>query len=410
MSLNTALSGLLGAQQGLNVAANDLANASTTGFKSGSARFSDIYTGGSANATGQGVAAQFTEQNFSEGNLQTTGNPLDLAIQGTGFFVVQKSGLTGYTRDGAFQLSQNGQLQNAAGSAVMGYGVNGNGSSDGILAPITVATSGQPAKATSNVSLNTALNSADPVITAAFNPATPSTYDQSTSVVAYDSLGNANHIQLYYVKNPASGSAGTTVPNTWSVYAQPQSASGAAVGSATHLTTLAFNSSGALTSGGTATLNVNWNNGAANSSILFNLAGTTVGAQGFAVNSTTNNGRAPGTYTGTSITKAGQVQSLYSNGQTKTVGLLALASFVNNQGLTPVSGNLYRNSPNSGQAVLNLAGAGVNGTLRAGSLEQSNVQTSNELVDLLRYQQAYQSNASVIQGQEQDFAKLEQVG
>ncbi len=409
MSLNTALSGLLGAQQGLNIASNDLANASTTGFKSGSARFSDLYAAGGTNPTGQGVASQFVEQDFAQGNLQTTGNPLDLAIQGTGFFVVQKNGQNNYTRDGAFQLSPSGQLQGATGSAVLGYGVNPNGNSNGILGPITVATSGQPAQASSKISLNTALNSADPAITAAFSPTNSSTYDRSTSVVAYDSLGNANHVQLYYVKNPASGSAGTTIPNTWSVYAQPESASGNAVGSASKLTTLAFNSSGALTGGGSATLNVNWKNGAANSAIAFNFAGTTVGAQAFAVNSTTNNGYAPGTFTGTNITKTGQVQSLYSNGQTKTVGNLVLASFINNQGLIPKSANLFSASANSGQPVLNLAGAGVNGSLVSGSIEQSNVQTSNQLVELLKYQQAYQSNASVIQSEQQDFAKLEQV-
>jgi flagellar hook protein FlgE len=407
MALNTALSGLLGAQSGINVAANNLANASTTGFKSGSALFADLYPNGSSNAPGQGVTQQFIQQDYAQGNLQTTGNPLDLAVQGAGMFVVQKNGQNSYTRDGALQVSPSGQLRNAAGSSVLGYGINANGLSDGILGSINISTSAQPANASSKISLNSALNSADPAISATFNPGNSATYDESTSVVAYDSLGNANHIQLYFQKQPASGSS---KPNAWNVYAQPQNANGSSVGSAPKLTTLNFNSSGALTGGGSANLSVNWKNGAAASNIAFNLAGTTVGAQNFAINSVTNNGYQPGTYTGTKISNTGQVQATYSNGQNKTVGSLALASFINEQGLIPVSSNLFQASQTSGQPVLNSPGAGVNGTIVSGSLEESNTSTSSELVNLLRYQEAYQANTSVLQGSQQDTAKLLQLG
>lgn len=407
MALNTALSGLLGAQAGINVAANNLANASTTGFKSGSAIFTDLYPNGSSNAAGQGVTQQFIQQDYAQGNLQATGNPLDLAVQGTGMFVVQKNGQNSYTRDGALQVSPSGQLQNAAGSSVLGYGINANGQSNGILGPVTISTSAQPANASSKISLNSALNSADPVISAAFNPADSTTYDESTSVVAYDSLGNANHVQLYFQKQPASG---TSKPNKWAVYAQPQNTNGSAVGSATPLlTTLTFNSSGGMTGGSKATLSVKWNNGAAQSSIAFNFAGTTVGAQNFAINNVTNNGYPPGTYTGTRISETGQVQATYSNGQNKTVGNLALASFINEQGLIPVSTNLYQTSQTSGQPVINSPGSGVNGTIVAGSLEESNTSTSSELVNLLKYQEAYQANTSVLQTSQQDTAKLLQL-
>lgn len=405
MALNTALSGLLGAQAGINVAANNLANASTTGFKSGSALFADLYPNGSSNAPGQGVTQQLIQQDYAQGNLQTTGNPLDLAVQGTGMFVVQKNGQNSYTRDGALQVSPSGQLRNAAGSSVLGYGINANGLSDGILGPTNISTSAQPANASSKISLNSALNSADPAISATFNPGNSATYDQSTSVVAYDSLGNANHIQLYFQKQPPSG---TSKPNNWNVYAQPQNANGSSVAGTTSapLTTLTFNSSGALTGGGSANLSVNWKNGATVSNIAFNLAGTTVGAQNFAINSVTNNGYPPGTYTGTKISNTGQVQATYSNGQNKTVGNLALASFINEQGLIPVSSNLFQASQTSGQPVLNSPGSGVNGTIVSGSLEESNTSTSSELVNLLRYQEAYQANTSVLQGSQQDTAKL----
>ncbi len=407
MSLMTALSGLLAAQDGLSVTGNDLANATTVGFKAGSSIFSDLYPGSSANVPGDGVSEQEIQQDFSQGNPETTNDPYNLMVEGNGFFVVQKDGQDYYTRDGAFQLSSGGQLQTASGNAVLGYGVNANGTSNGILSPITIPTTSQASKATSAVSLSAALNTADSVITNAFNAGSSATYDETTSVAAYDSLGNANHVQLYFVQNAASGSG--TTPNTWTVYAQPENANGSAIGSATNLTTLAFTSSGALQSGGSATLNVNWGNGAAPSKIAFNFNGTTLAAQSFAVNGLTNNGYGPGQYTGATISDTGQVQAEYSNGQKATVGNMALATFINNQGLVPLSQNLYADSETSGQPVINTPGAGTSGTLVSGSVEESNVQTSNELVQLLNYQEAYQANTSVLQGDWQDTQKLLQL-
>jgi flagellar hook protein FlgE len=409
MSLSTALSGLLGAQAGLDVASNDLANASTTGFKSGSALFQDIYAAGSAAAPGLGTSQQATQEDFSEGGLESTGNPLDLAIQGNGFFVVSKDGQSFYTRDGAFQLSPSGQLQNASGASVLTFDTNANGVANGALGTLTVATGNQPAKATSQVGLSAALNTADPTIGTAFNPANSATYDETTSVVAYDSLGNANHVQLYFVKNPAAASA-PSAPNSWSVYAQPQNANGSSIGSAKALTTLKFNSSGALQSGGSAALGVAWGNGASAANIGFNFAGTTLASQSFAVNGLSNNGYSPGQYTGVTVGDNGAVSATYSNGQTKAMGVVAVANFINDQGLIPVSGNLYTASNTSGQPVVNAPATGVSGSIASGNLEQSNVETSNQLVTLLKYQEAYQADTSVLQTDQQDTQKLLQLG
>ena len=178
MSLMTALSGLLIAQDGLSVTGNDLANATTVGFKAGSSIFSDLYPGSSANVPGDGVTEQEIQQDFSQGTLQTTNDPYNLAVQGNGLFVVQKDGQDYYTRDGAFQLSASGELETASGNKVLGYGVNANGTSNGILNPITVPPTSQASKATSAVSLSAALNTADPVITAAFNAGSSTTYDE----------------------------------------------------------------------------------------------------------------------------------------------------------------------------------------------------------------------------------------
>ena len=407
MSLNTALSGLLGAQTGLNVVSNNLANTSTVGFKSGDARFSDVYAAGSGNGVGQGATTSFTSQDFSQGDLASTGNALDLAIQGNGFFITKNNGTTSYTRDGGFQLSPDGQLQNANGSAVQGFGIKSDGQPDGLLGPVAISTSPEPAKASAQISLNAALNSADTVNATPFDPANSDTFDEATSVTAYDSLGNANRIQLYFARQAASASA--TTPSPWSIYAQPEAASGGTVGSAQPLTTLSFGSDGTLTSGAQATLNVNWGNGAAPSNIAFDFGGTALGNQDFAINALTNDGYAPGTYSGTTIAPNGNVNVSYSNGHTKTVATLALASFINNQGLIPTSHNLFQASTDSGDAVINQPGAGVNGSLVAGELEKSNVETSNALVELINYQEAYQANTSVIQGAQQNIQKLLQI-
>jgi flagellar hook protein FlgE len=226
-------------------------------------------------------------------------------------------------------------------------------------------------------------------------------------VVAYDSLGNANRVGLYFVQNPAAvGGAGTP---SCTVYAQPETAGGAAIGTPQTLTTLNFSTSGQLSIGSPASLNVAWGNGAANSAIQFNLTGTTMGAQGFAVAGITNDGYPPGNYSGTTISSTGGLVSTYSNGQTLSAGSLSLANFINPNGLQPVTGNLFAASQTSGQPVLDVAGTGRAGLVSGGNLEQSNASTSSLLVSLIQYQQAYQANTSVIQTEQQDSTRLTQI-
>ncbi len=408
MTMQTALSGLTGAQTGLNTVSNDLANASTTAFKSQSALFQDIYPAGAGKLPGIGTGLEGISSDLTQGALTATGNPLDAAIQGNGYFVTENNGAQQYTRDGAFQLNSNGQLVSSNGSNVLGYAQTASGSLGSTLGPITINTGSMGASATGNLGLTLSLNSGDAVIPAAtaFSATNPASYDQSTSVVTYDSLGNANRVGLYLVQNPAA-SAGA-VPG-WTVYAQPQTANGANVGTPQTLTTLGFTSAGALSSGSPATLNVNWGNGAANSAIAFNLTGTTLAAQSFSVAGITNDGYAPGSYSGTTIGTNGAVQSTYSNGQTVSAGTLGLANFINQEGLTPVTGNLYSASATSGQAVLGTPGTGLAGTLSGGNLEASNASTSSLLVSLIQYQQAYQANTSVIQTEQQDSQRLVQI-
>jgi flagellar hook protein FlgE len=408
MTLQTALSGLLVAQTGLNTVSNDLANANSTAFKSQTALFEDLYPEGSTNVPGIGAATEGISSDLTQGNVTATGNPLDAAIQGNGYFVVSANGTQQYTRDGAFQLNSEGVLQTLNGAVVQGYAET-NGVPASTLSGITINTGSVPAKATSDLGLTLSFNSGDPVIpaTTTFSAANSASYDESTSVVTYDSLGNANRVQLYFAQNPAATAGG--VP-TWSVYAQPQLANGTAVGGVQALgTALTFNSSGTLTSGSPQTLNVAWGNGAANSAISLDFTGTTLGAQNFAVAGLTNNGYAPGNYSSTSINASGAVVSTYTNGQNVTAGTLTLANFINPEGLQPVLGNLYAQTQTSGVPVVDTPGNGQAGTISGGNLEQSNASTSALLVSLIQYQQAYQANTSVLQTEQQDSQRLVQI-
>lgn len=407
MTLQTALSGLTSAQTGLNTVSNNLANANTTAYKSQTALFQDIYPSNATNTPGIGSSLEGMSTDLTEGNLTSTGNSLDAAIQGNGYFIVSSNGAQQYTRDGAFQLSSSGQLETMNGSKLLGYatvnGVQGN-----TLGPITINTGAVAANATSTLGLTLNLNSGDATIpsTTTFNPSDPTTYSKSTSAVTYDSLGNANRVQLYLVQNQPATSGATP---SWTVYAQPELANGTNVGTPQNLTTLGFTSSGTLTSGSPATLSVNWGNGAAASNIAMNFTGTTLAAQSFAVAGITNNGYAPGNYTGSSISSDGSVQASYSNGQTLSAGKIALANFINPEGLNPVTGNLYAVTNSSGQPVVNTPGSGQAGTLSGGELEASNASTSSLLVSLIQYQQAYQANTSVIQTEQQDSQRLVQI-
>ncbi len=415
MSLQTAVAGLASAQTGLNTVSNDLANASTTAFKSQTALFADVFPSGESNVPGDGVSTSSISSDFSQGSLVSTGNPLDAAIQGNGFFAVSDNGTQQYTRDGSFQLNSSGQLVTTTGAQVLGYAQNANGTTAGTLSPITINTGSVAGNATTAITLPLNLNSNDKVIAAAFDPTNAATYNSSTSVVAYDSLGNANNVQLYFTQ---------TAAGSWNVYSQTagqatQAATDEAAGSTplsaaqgdfSQLTTLAFNGAGALTGGSpAATGAINWGNGANNSNISFNFTGTTLGNQDFAVAGTTNNGYAPGSYSGTTISSNGTLVSTYTNGQKVTAGTLGIANFINQQGLTPISGNLYAQSTTSGQPVIDTPGVGQAGTLSGGSLEQSNASTSSLLVSLIQYQQAYQANASVVQTEQQDGQRLTQI-
>lgn len=413
MTLSVQLTGLQASQTDLDTIGNNIANVNTDGFKSSTPNFADIYgtsllsSEAADNNPGQGVQTTSVSQLFTQGSISQTGDPLDVAINGNGFFQVQlPSGGVAYSRDGAFQLNADGYLENSNGALVMGYAAPASGSSatsTGALGPIQVTQSNISPVATSSLTLNANLPSSDQPInttTTPFSVSNSSSYNESTTTTVYDSLGVSRTLTTYFTEVSGSGS-----PDQWQTHWQLSNSDGSMVASGTGAT-LSFNSSGALTSGSGTISVASLPNGAAPLSINQLFTGSTLSDLSFGVNSLANNGVAGGQYSGLEIASNGAVVAQYTNGESKTMGTIALANFTNPQGLTATSNNDWLASVSSGQAVTNSPGTAGVGTLESGSIEGSNVDLSTQLVNLIVAQQAYQANVQGINVDQQDVQKL----
>jgi flagellar hook protein FlgE len=415
MSLSVELTGLQAAQTDLDTIGNNIANVGTVGFKGSTPNFSDIYGAslggaGTAGSPGQGVLTNNLSQLFTEGSISQTGNPLDVAIDGSGFFQVQTPTGIAYSRDGALQLNAQGYLANSTGGLVMGYGAATSGagatSGSGAVAPIQVSQSNISPVATTTLTMGVNLPSTDtPIDTTAtpFSVTNTNSYNESTATTVYDSLGDARTLTTFFTQVSGSGS-----PAKWQTHWEMSDSKGTMISSGSGAT-LSFNSSGVLTSGsGTISVPAQ-SNGAAALSISQNFTGTTLSDLNFEVNAINNNGNGSGQFSGIEIGSNGNVIAQYSNGATKTVGSIALANFVNPQGLTPTSDNNWQASLVSGSATLNPPGVSGLGTLESGALEASNVDLSTSLVNLIVAQQAYQANVQGVNVDQQDVQKLLQL-
>ena len=390
------LSGLEASSSSLNVIANNLANLNTDGYKNETLNFGDIFNqmqGTSGNGdpiqTGSGVQVAGTTANFADGTVNSSGVSSNLALQGNGFFVVQNGSGTDYTRSGDFTVNSSGQLTTQSGELVMGYpATNGVVSTSEALAPISANQSTTiPGVATTSFQMNTNLDSSAGV---------GGTF--SSPITVYDSLGTAQTLTVNYTN---------TSPNNWSyTVTLPASATGG-TGSPTTVSsgTLAFNSSGQLTSpsgsvtgikvsglaDGAADLNLTWNlNGAGGNPTITqqNSASATATAN--------QNGYGVGTLTNYSVLPDGTVQGQFSNQQTLALGQVAVASFANAQGLTQTGSNDYQGSFASGAAVVGTAGTGGNGSIKGGAVEESNVDLSTEFSTMIVAQQNYEANAKAL--------------
>ncbi len=392
------LSGLAASSDSLNVIANNLANINTDGYKDESLNFSDVFNqiqGVSGNGDpieiGSGVKIDGMSQNLSNGTVNTTGVSSNMALQGNGFFVVQNSTNTSttFTRAGDFTVNSQGQLATQQGQLVMGYpAVNGVVSTSSALGPISVnQASNIPAVATSTFSMNTNLNAAATVGDSF-----------STPITVYDSLGTSHVLTVDYTNTGASA---------WSYSVSIPSVDVGGTGTSTTLATgnLTFDSSGNLTSPSSPVTGINVSglaDGGSNMSLTWNLTGTggvsniTQQDATSATSSTLQNGYGVGTLTGYSILSDGTVEGQFSNNQTLSLGKIAVASFANPQGLIALGNNDYQATFASGTPNVGQAGAGGNGTITGGAVEESNVNLSTEFANMIVAQQTYEANAKVL--------------
>ena len=404
MSFQTGLSGLNASSRSLDVIGNNIANANTTGMKSSRAEFNDLVAsslgaGGGSNGPGIGVAVQTISQQFSQGNITTTSNSLDVAINGGGFFqLTQTDGSVAYTRDGAFKLDKNGFLVTNTGANLMGYPTDklGNQTSASIQALQLPTNAPIAASATSTITAEFNLDARAKV--AATLPVTPrSTY--GTSLTLYDAQGTTVPVSLYFEKATPTGVAPNVVDN-WAVYDS--------LTAAAPLFTMSFNSTGTLVSPTTSpTLTVTTPSTVTPDIVAtLDISKVTQFGAAFAMTSLTQDGYAPGELASLSIGENGVITARYSNGQTQYNGKITLADFRNVQGLTPLGGNAWASTIDSGLAMQGSPSEGKYGSLRAGALEESNVDLTSELVNMMTAQRAYQANAQTIKTQDQIMSTL----
>jgi flagellar hook protein FlgE len=429
MSFQQGLSGLNAASKNLDVIGNNIANSGTFGAKGSRAEFADVYAsalnGAGQNQVGIGTSLQAVAQQFTQGNITTTENAMDLAINGGGFFQVSDGvNPTRYSRNGQFKVSKDGYIVNNDQLKLMGYPANGAGViQPGTAQPLQLPTGGIPPAPTTTVKMEFNLDSRLKTTAPGGGTGTgidlkdSSTYNNATSLTVFDAKGQDVAVTFYFQKaSPAADGS-----DTWNVYAtangtpyDTDSAGNAiavdAFGNPTApYTTITFPPTGGAPTSPTAAIPMNVPAGTSShgnstlpiSNIQFDITKATENGSSFAVTSLTQDGYAPGQLTGIQVASNGIVQARYSNGQSKPAGQVELASFRNPQGLQTLGGNVWIRTVGSGDAVVGVPGDGNMGALQSGALEESNVDITAELVNMVTAQRAYQANAQTIKTQDQ---------
>lgn len=393
MWFNTSISGINAASTDLATISNNIANTATVGFKGSRAEFGDLYRfagyGVPSDAYGSGVTTQRVSQQFTQGTLQSTNNVLDLAILGEGFFTLNDNGRTVYSRAGAFGTDSEGYVVNAQNQRLQVFppvaGLDDTFNT-GALADLQLTSTTNPPSATTTIecSVNLPANAEVPTVTP-FDPDDPESYNESTSVTVYDSLGMSHTQTMYYVKEAATG--------TWTLHT---TIDGTELGVGE---TLVFDDSGTLITPATATYTLpayTPTNGAAPMTLTMDLTDTTMYGESFAATALTQDGYTSGELYGIEISLEGVVQARYTNGQVTPLGQLALASFANPQGLQQLGNTSWGETSDSGQPLRGIGGSNRFGTVQSGALEASNVDLTEALVNMMTAQRNFQANSQMI--------------
>lgn len=426
-SMYTAANGISAHANAMNVVSDNIANVNTTGFKSGSALFEDVLassgvsSAGNGIPNGQGSNLSSVQQDFSQGTLLPTGQSTDLSLEGNGFFIMSGEflGESGsyYTRSGRFHVDETGNLVNPQGLAVQGYLANSDGVLETGLGSLQIGgVSLQPPQSTANVSASANLDSgaAIPTTWDLQNPGATSSF--STSVTVYDSRGENHNLDLYF------SAAGSSTYNWYGVVDGAEIAGGTAgtnalVGSGT----LTFNTNGSLATVTGNSLSVSFTDATPNQAIALDLGDPTgsggTGIKGLTSYAGTSNltmleqdGFSQGALVGLSVTGDGVINGNFTNGKTRVLGQVAVASFASNAGLARIGDSMYAETAESGLAIIGNAATGGRGSVASGSLEQSNVNLAQEFINLMAYQRGFEANTRTVQVADQMMQELVNLG
>lgn len=414
-ALGTARSGLVATGAALSVIGNNIANVNTVGFKGSRTEFADLLSaqggGGSAGKIGLGTRIGNISASFTQGNIESTGRPTDLAIEGNGFFVIGTGDGNVFTRAGNFSLDNSGKLVTFQGLPVQGFALNDLGTAVGAPSDITVTGASSQPLATTLIELKSNLRADSPLINGGvFDPTSfDSAYATSnftTSIKVFDSLGAQHTVNLFFTR---------TGDNTWNYNIGVDA--GETGGTPGDLDvrvadgTLVFNTDGSLqadpapttmdvTFSGAAAQTINLNFGTPNPDPIANpgegIDGITQFAGPSAVGFQSQNGFGAGQLLSLEFSEAGIVTGIFDNGQSRPLFQLALANFVAPDGLTPLGNGMFRESVDSGSPAIGTPQSGGLGTIVAGAVELSNVAIAQEFIDLISTQRSFQANARVI--------------
>jgi len=401
-SLFTGVTGLQGNSQAMNIIGDNISNVNTVGFKGSKAVFSDIFStilnnGSTTSQVGRGSQLQGVLQSFNQGSFEASSNALDLAIDGSGFFITNNGTNNFYTRAGQFRLNENGLVQSITGETLRGQQIV-NGTPSATVSNIDLRDVSSSPQASTSFTLGANLDVSASAGTTFTSP-----------ISLFNSLGDSTIVSFTWTKS--------TTANTWGFNLTSNNGTVSTVnGGAVSSGSVTFDNSGALssvTAGGTTLasladipvvvtfaggspvaqdLTVNWDiatNGASNGRLT-----------GFAAESNNNSlvqdGFPSGTLTGLSVDSVGIISGLFNNGRTEQLYQVTLAKFPSPSGLTRAGSNLFTESAESGAPSEGFAGSGGLGNIIGNTLELSNVDLAGEFVTMIQTQQAFQAAARII--------------
>lgn len=448
MSFNTGLSGLRAATAELNTTGNNIANASTTGFKRSRTEFGDIYSAGLGQSggavIGSGVVVQEVSQQFSQGTITFTDRALDVAVNGRGFFILSDGGERSYTRSGVFGFDKDGFITSNTGSRLIGFAANADGTVDvGNEVELRIQQFNLPPSQTTQVeigfNLDATQESPDGALFPTFDPTDQRTFNHASSYTVFDSEGVAHVATMYFRKDQPDPAIETGVNNDWFAWVEidgtlvnvnnPANPAGAPLDQNGDNTAflVQFNTDGTLDPAtnqlfiddwtpavelqtvfgsnaepagpnpSSAAPNFNGTVDAGFSDFVIDITGSTQFGDDFNIDFLRQNGFASGQLVGTEIVDNGTIFARFTNGQSLTIGQILLADFPTPDALTPLGNTVWAESFESGQPVPGTATTGVFGALQSGALEDSNVDLSEELVKLIIAQRNFQANAKTIE-------------